>query len=44
MFYSNKRGNRKGHKVAINRILHGENVIKYGFPIGHATKILNKVV
>lgn len=28
----------KGHKVAINRILHGENVIKYGFPIGHATK------
>lgn len=27
----------KGHKVAITSIEAGENVIKYGFPIGHAT-------
>ncbi|VBB05392.1 d-galactarate dehydratase / altronate hydrolase c terminus [Lucifera butyrica] len=26
----------KGHKVAIRSIKQGENVIKYGFPIGHA--------
>ena len=26
-----------GHKVLINDILAGENVIKYGYPIGHAT-------
>ena len=25
-----------GHKVAIQTIAVGENVIKYGFPIGHA--------
>ncbi len=26
----------KGHKVAISAIINGENIIKYGFPIGHA--------
>jgi altronate hydrolase len=28
----------QGHKIAIKDIKKGENVIKYGFPIGHATK------
>ena len=27
----------QGHKMAIAPIKSGENVIKYGFPIGHAT-------
>ncbi len=27
----------RGHKVAINDIAKGENIIKYGYPIGHAT-------
>lgn len=27
-----------GHKVAVKTIRKGENVIKYGFPIGHATQ------
>lgn len=27
----------QGHKMAIKPIAEGENVIKYGFPIGHAT-------
>lgn len=27
----------KGHKVALREIAEGENVIKYGYPIGHAT-------
>lgn len=27
----------RGHKVALRPIAKGENVIKYGFPIGHAT-------
>ena len=27
----------QGHKMAIAPIKNGENVIKYGFPIGHAT-------
>jgi len=27
----------KGHKIALKDIKSGENVIKYGFPIGHAT-------
>lgn len=26
-----------GHKIAVRRIKCGENVIKYGYPIGHAT-------
>ena len=29
-----------GHKVAIKPIKIGENIIKYGFPIGHATQII----
>lgn len=28
----------KGHKVALKDIAEGENVIKYGYPIGHATR------
>lgn len=28
----------RGHKVSICDIKEGENIIKYGFPIGHATK------
>lgn len=28
---------KRGHKVALRAIKKGENVIKYGFPIGHAT-------
>ena len=31
-----------GHKVALCDIKEGENVIKYGFPIGHATKGIRK--
>ena len=27
-----------GHKVAVKTIRQGENVIKYGFPIGHVTQ------
>ena len=29
---------KQGHKVALVNIKKGENVIKYGFPIGHATE------
>lgn len=29
---------KMGHKIAISTILAGENVIKYGYPIGHAFK------
>lgn len=28
----------QGHKVALKPIAEGENVVKYGFPIGHAVK------
>lgn len=31
----------QGHKFAISDIKEGENVIKYGFPIGHATKLIS---
>lgn len=27
----------KGHKIAVTDIKNGQNVVKYGFPIGHAT-------
>ena len=27
----------QGHKIALRPIEEGENIIKYGFPIGHAT-------
>lgn len=29
---------KTGHKVALRSIAAGENIIKYGFPIGHATR------
>ena len=32
----------KGHKVALCDIAEGENVIKYGYPIGHATRLIVK--
>ena len=28
----------KGHKIAISDIKKGENIIKYGYPIGQATE------
>lgn len=28
----------RGHKVALTPIFNGENVVKYGYPIGHATR------
>ncbi|MBR6402009.1 MAG: altronate dehydratase [Eubacterium sp.] len=31
-----------GHKIALCDIAEGENVIKYGFPIGHATHLIRK--
>lgn len=31
-----------GHKYALRDIKEGENVIKYGFPIGHATRDIKK--
>lgn len=31
-----------GHKIALSNIKKGENVIKYGFPIGHATRNIDK--
>lgn len=33
---------KKGHKIAIKDIAKDENVIKYGFPIGHAIKHIYK--
>ena len=29
-----------GHKVALKDISKGSNVIKFGFPIGHATEVM----
>ncbi len=29
-----------GHKIALREIPEGENIIKYGFPIGHATRAI----
>ena len=31
-----------GHKIALRDISENENVIKYGFPIGHATENIGK--
>ena len=31
-----------GHKYALRDIAEGENVIKYGMPIGHATGLIRK--
>lgn len=33
---------QSGHKVALQDIAAGENIIKYGFPIGHATRAIKK--
>lgn len=33
-----KEGVARGHKVAVEDIKENENIMKYGFPIGHATK------
>ncbi len=33
-----KEAVKRGHKIAINNISINENVIKYGYPIGHAIK------
>lgn len=30
----------RGHKIAVQQIPKGENIIKYGFPIGHATSTI----
>ena len=35
-------GEKSGHKIALNDIKAGENVIKYGYPIGHATVDIKK--
>lgn len=32
----------RGHKMAIEDINEGENIVKYGYPIGHATKDIKK--
>ncbi|EGQ26473.1 mannonate dehydratase [Sporosarcina newyorkensis 2681] len=32
---------KRGHKIAIQSIRAGENIIKYGFPIGRATADIN---
>lgn len=32
----------RGHKMALVDIKEGENVVKYGYPIGHATKDIKK--
>lgn len=32
----------KGHKIALSDIGIGDDIIKYGFPIGHATKPISK--
>lgn len=34
----NVGGELDGHKTAVREIKAGENIIKYGYPIGHATK------
>ena len=33
---------KQGHKIALNDIKTGEQIIKYGHPIGHATKDIKK--
>lgn len=35
-------GNPQGHKIAVRDIKCGENIIKYGYPIGHATTDIKK--
>ncbi|MCQ2009473.1 altronate dehydratase family protein [Sporolactobacillus sp. STSJ-5] len=36
-----KENIKRGHKIALKQIGLGEEIIKYGFPIGHATKPIN---
>lgn len=31
---------KRGHKIALEDLKPGDNIIKYGFPIGHATKYI----
>lgn len=31
-----------GHKIAVQSIAQGENIIKYGYPIGHAIEAINE--
>lgn len=33
---------KRGHKIALENICAGENIVKYGFPIGHATEAIEK--
>ncbi|NMA82264.1 MAG: altronate dehydratase [Epulopiscium sp.] len=33
---------KQGHKIAIGPISKGSNIIRYGFPIGHATEDINQ--
>ena len=33
---------KNGHKIALTDIKYGENIIKYGYPIGQATKNISK--
>ncbi|MFP7484724.1 altronate dehydratase family protein [Priestia filamentosa] len=37
-----KGGIKSGHKIALTDIAQGENIIKYGAPIGHATESIAK--
>lgn len=39
--FDNVRVGKDGHKYALTQIKKGENVIKYGYPIGHATCDIN---
>ena len=32
----------RGHKMALVDIKEGDNIVKYGYPIGHATKDIKK--
>ena len=32
----------RGHKIALEDIAEGEDIIKYGYPIGHATKAIKR--
>ena len=32
----------KGHKLSLRYIRDGENIIKYGIPIGHATRAIDQ--
>lgn len=32
----------QGHKIALTNLKNGENVVKYGFPIGHTTSTVKK--